>query len=652
MSGTKSDGLLVAVPIALVLALGAWHHRSELSRPFVLGFGAAGVAAAIPLGVWPYVVNLATFHKLALPPQQPGAGDYGDWSNIWQYTAMVVIHPFGDPNFVWNPFRGGMWWWPSNDVWMSHFGAIFSVLIVAVAPCVVVFRKRGARVERSVASLAAAAIYVLVLPLHGLPIGFFSTYARYVVFVLPVVAAWTVSPLSIVLERHLGKARALALVAVALVADVGTTKSFFDFGVHDAYAPIEYVGMMMDHPESRTPFIRQNRAASAFDSFAGPNETVAFDLGFDTWVYPAYGAAFTRHVEFLKPTSGEVAIPDDAGWVIVDRTWNIFFGHPDFVDMSKAYLLGQGKPTDDDLQGVPSAPKGSCASSSCTPTGRRTKRCFTARRSFRPPRHDANSSETLAPQGLSFAPDMSGSGSSRGSAIAGGGSFVWSAAGSASSMSISAVRDGHSLAQRRRMRLRQRCVWREKRNHVMGRLEEHPLARASDELSHPGASPARRRERGSLPDCEREHVPVPIEVERWPKRERVEGYARERLVPLISLRHLHGRNRRIVEAEEETTTTRSQRSRAAAARGVDAVVRIRPELRVCNCRPLGDERQKSVELLERPVRIGELGPHQEERSEREATIASSLTIRGSVRAGPRGAIATAKTENAGGRKRW
>jgi hypothetical protein len=263
---------------------------------------------------------------------------------------MVIIHPFGAPDFVWNPFRGGQWWWASNDVWMSHFGAIFSVLAVAVVPCVFVFRKGGARVERNAASLAALAIYLLVLPLHTLPIGFFSSYARYVVFVLPVVAAWTVSPLVILVERHVGKARAVAVVVIALVAGVGMTKSFIEFGVHDAYAPLEYVATLMDHPESRMPFVRQNRAANAFDSFAGPNETVAFDLGFDAWVYPAYGAELTRNVEFLKPTSGAVVIPDDAGWIIVDRTWNIFFGNPEFVDMSKAYLLGQGKATDDDLK--------------------------------------------------------------------------------------------------------------------------------------------------------------------------------------------------------------------------------------------------------------------------------------------------------------
>jgi hypothetical protein len=348
--GTKLSGFLVAVPIGFVFASAAWRSRATLSRLVVVEFVGATLVAALLLGAWPYVANLATIHKLALPPQQPGGGQYGDWSNLWQYTVMVVIHPFGPANFVWNPFRGGMWWWVSNDVWMSHFGAVFSVLCVALVPCVVFFRKRGNRIERNSASLAALATYLLVLPLHTEPIGFFSSYARYVIFIVPVVVGWTVSPLLALTERLSRKLRGAALVAVSLFTAAYTVTSFFAFGIHDAYAPIEYVGFAMDHPESHVPFIRENRAASAFDSFAGPNETVAFDLGFDTWVYPAYGAAFTRKVEFLKPTSGEVAIPDDAGWVIVDRTWNIFFGNPDFVDMSRANLIGQGKATDEDLK--------------------------------------------------------------------------------------------------------------------------------------------------------------------------------------------------------------------------------------------------------------------------------------------------------------
>jgi hypothetical protein len=36
--------------------------------------------------------------------------------------------------------------------------------------------------------------------------------------------------------------------------------------------------------------------------------------------------------------------------VLVDRSWNVFFGHPKFTDMGEARYLGLGHPTDDDLK--------------------------------------------------------------------------------------------------------------------------------------------------------------------------------------------------------------------------------------------------------------------------------------------------------------
>ena len=106
----------------------------------------------------------------------------------------------------------------------------------------------------------------------------------------------------------------------------------------------------MDHPDDRTPFVRRNRAASVFDTIAGPYETCAIDVGFDTWIYPAYGSGWTRTVDFIRPSAGDAVIPDAADWVLVDRSWNVFFGHPKFVNMGRAQFLGRGRPSDADLK--------------------------------------------------------------------------------------------------------------------------------------------------------------------------------------------------------------------------------------------------------------------------------------------------------------
>jgi hypothetical protein len=346
--GTKVS----AVPIAIVplLALGALrHHREQITPRWVARLAALGAVAFLFLGGWPYALNLLTIHRLVLPDQVSGGMVYGVWSNLWEFTLLLVMRPFYGDAAVWNPVRGTYWWWPSNDIWMSHYGAVFSVLAALLIPCIAVFLKRGSRLERAAASLGALAIYAAMLPIAIHPAGFFA-HARFLIFVVPVVALWTISPLVRMIEESASWLRVPVLAMIAVGVASWGARSAFAFGVHDAYAPIEYVEYMMDHPDNRVPFVRRNRAASVFDANAGPAETCAMDVGFDTWVYPAYGAHWTRTVEFLKPAAGEVAIPDDASWILVDRSWNVFFGHPKFTDMGQARYLGRGRPTDDDLK--------------------------------------------------------------------------------------------------------------------------------------------------------------------------------------------------------------------------------------------------------------------------------------------------------------
>lgn len=352
--GTKLNAAFMLAAAAPVLALGALRHRTAPAfLPRVVLFVLAATAASFVLGAGAYLVDLGRVSSFVDSGHRGGpASVYGDWSAIWQYTAMVLMAPFSSSgSAVWNPFRHERWWWPSNDVWASHFGALFSILTVLLVPSLWLWRSNPRpALERWVASLAAAADYALTLPVRSWPVGFFSTYGRYVAFVLPFIAAWTLSPISLALERLAARrAGALRLSLAAGMAALGVA-SIWQFGVHDAYAPIEWVAYMMDHGEDRTPFVRRNRAASVFDTVAGPDETCAIDVGFDTWVYPAYGRSWTRTVDFLRPAVGEVAIPERADWVVVDRSWNVFFGHPSFVDMGQARFLGHGRPSDADLK--------------------------------------------------------------------------------------------------------------------------------------------------------------------------------------------------------------------------------------------------------------------------------------------------------------
>ena len=142
----------------------------------------------------------------------------------------------------------------------------------------------------------------------------------------------------------------MTAIAVAVIAAFVFSVEAWSYGVHDNYAPLAYVVEQLKDPDNRIPWIRRNRAATVFDQIAPADATCAIDVGFDTWIYPAFGAGYTRTVDFLPRTRGPVPIANSVDWVIVDRSWYTFFGNPGFTDMTKSYLLGRGAPRPEDVK--------------------------------------------------------------------------------------------------------------------------------------------------------------------------------------------------------------------------------------------------------------------------------------------------------------
>jgi hypothetical protein len=66
-------------------------------------------------------------------------------------------------------------------------------------------------------------------------------------------------------------------------------------------------------------------------------------------VYRVYGDELSREVTFLSGDPVAVRIPPDADWVIVDRPWNVAWGHPEFTDMGKLILMNKGTPSPEEL---------------------------------------------------------------------------------------------------------------------------------------------------------------------------------------------------------------------------------------------------------------------------------------------------------------
>lgn len=349
--GLKLLGLVVCAVLAPLVLFGVWRHRATLrvgGRAWVLAIAGA-VASFALLGNVVYVVNLVRFHVLALPPEQKGAG-WGAWEHLWMYPYLAIVGPLTPhPNWIWIPWRHTSWWLPENDIFFAGFGPAFSVIALLVPLGFVLWRREGNAGARGLTSLYLLAAAVLVLPVRVLPTGFVLGAGRFIAFLLPVGCGWVVSPLLRALERRVARPGLVTGVASALVAGAF---AWFGWvcGVQDIACPWGWVVYRMDHPEDRTPHSQRFRAASALDAVAGPTDHVAADVALDSWIYQAYGAKLTRTVTYLPRTEGPVPIPADAQWVVVDRAWNVLFGHPDFTDCSRWDLFGHGRPDADDLK--------------------------------------------------------------------------------------------------------------------------------------------------------------------------------------------------------------------------------------------------------------------------------------------------------------
>jgi hypothetical protein len=253
---------------------------------------------------------------------------------------------------VWVPWKHERWFWPQYDLWYGTWWLLTSFALIAF-PFALVANPRDPRAgERRLATIALGIAFVVVLPLRYQqpPVGLFETNVRYTLFVPPLVFLWTLVRWA--KERYTSDARWLVQVVLLLSA---VTAGFY--GVHcaldDTWAPIEVVLDMATGRRARDQFQRWNaRAAFVLDGRAGPDDAVAIDGGFDTWVYPAYGSARRRRVTFLHANEGggPISIPDDVRWVAIDRSWNIVFGAPGFLDFGTYYRdTMHGKPLPEDL---------------------------------------------------------------------------------------------------------------------------------------------------------------------------------------------------------------------------------------------------------------------------------------------------------------
>lgn len=343
--GTKLQGAFVAFALLAVFAWTFVRDRFRLTRTHLLIIALSIPIALLLLGGWAYVANLTHTGQAALPASSSSDAGYGDWNNLWQVPVLMLIRPFdSSTGDVYVPWRHERWFWPRWEIYFSDYGALLSVLVLLLPFAVMRYRTMldARQRERFLTSLAALLAFALMLPIRIRPLGFFSGFPRYFCFIAIFVLAWTVAPLVRELASK-GKQTLVHLVLATSVILLCSNGAVYTW--NDRFQPLSYV-LAVDEKPTRMPFFANYRAALVADLVAPPDATMAIHAGFDSWIYPAYGAQLRRRVTFLKP--GE-PIPSDVDFVLVDRAWNQIWGHPLFRHMGQyQQYLSKGHVTEED----------------------------------------------------------------------------------------------------------------------------------------------------------------------------------------------------------------------------------------------------------------------------------------------------------------
>jgi hypothetical protein len=296
--GTKMTGAAVALGIAPFGIVALLRRRP---RPAALaGALLFAVIAFLLCGGWVFLENVRAPqpHVVAGVPTTL----YGEWANLWKVPYLAVRVSLG--------LGAGDWPWPAENLFASHYGPVFALSVLALPFSL--WRYRG-DAERTIALAAAAIGVIVLLPLAQYPRIAQPSILRYTLFALPVLYAWTVAPL--IRDTRFGPAVVVVLVALFAV-------NAADMAWNDALAPLQYARWCAEHPGTRAIFWSSAHAESVVDRMAGPRDTIALHAAYDSWIYPAYGASWSRNVRFVRSVR---EIPENAQWVAVDNVGDSSF---------------------------------------------------------------------------------------------------------------------------------------------------------------------------------------------------------------------------------------------------------------------------------------------------------------------------------------
>ena len=284
------------------------------------------------------------------PAAQARVVMYGDWANLWEGPYVLAAGPFqASPFFMNVPGYDEPWFWNRYEIYMSHLGMPFALCLIAAPFALVAWRSGERRHERLIIGLAVLVAFFIQLPVmfrtHGT---YLIGLPRYAMFFAAPVIAWSLGAAVIALSRR--TTRTFAVLGAVLLA----TFAFYavDFAIHDRFAPLSYVMELRKYPGSRfIPFDTRQRSTSVVDRWAGPNDLIAIDADWASWIHPIFGEHLTRPVYFIKPGDGPVRIPPQTKWVVVERAYSVIWGHDNLRTLAGArQLFGRNKPKPEELR--------------------------------------------------------------------------------------------------------------------------------------------------------------------------------------------------------------------------------------------------------------------------------------------------------------
>lgn len=324
--GTKPQAGVLAAALLPLTLVRLWADRRA--------FGARGIALVAALTIAAVVLlGGAPFARRGTAEVTGGAASmagYGDWSNLWQAPYVLLAAPLSPhPGALYVPWSATRWFWKRYEIFFSELGIHFTLAALALPFAIAFLRHadRDSRRERVTTSVVALITFVLLLPVRFQPHGMYTvSLPRYVLFIVPVVFAWTFASLL----RRMQRGAMIVLGGAAILF----TWYAADCAVHDVFAPLDYVVWARANPETRVIPFDQHRPASLVDRYAQPSEPVAIESSAGTWIHPAFGADLGRPVEIFR--RGTTPNLETARWIILDRTFEAVWKAPNFRDLSQS----------------------------------------------------------------------------------------------------------------------------------------------------------------------------------------------------------------------------------------------------------------------------------------------------------------------------